>query len=158
MSSYIITSNDQEEFKATMGANNIEDPAVFFGKIQNLIRKPKWNTKDLQMLNRMVRDRMGYALHNLFVKANQPLFDHYYPDICPRVPMTNERLVEISRQLQSGQITIDQLNVRRVDPADYMETKEQRLQRQVTEKSLANNTAAVNVIGSNKSNFHKVKR
>ena len=140
-----------------MGTNRVEDPDLFFGNLQQLIRKSKWSAKDLQMLNRMVDHRMGYALHNLFSAANQPLFDRYYPNICPRVPMTNERLVEISEQLQSGKITLDQFRVRKIDLADFVETKEQRLQRQVAEKSLTNDTSVKCLTTSNKSNSCKVK-
>lgn len=88
MSKYIIAARDKEEFQQEIAPLTLGDEGkveAFFREAQKAMRKGKWRVADLQALNQMNRQGMGYALYRLFhLKAQHPLYLRYYPTVYER--------------------------------------------------------------------------
>jgi hypothetical protein len=136
-----------------VGANTLSDE--FYNCLGKLLMKNKWTVTDIRHLNKMIDDGLGYLLYLLFeVKVKHPLFLKYYSnDSRLHPPKGNlEDLVRISKDLNQGLITVDDLPSMgvRIRSLDELIPDNERKQQNIEYKSSINDKLAKQVSISNK--------
>lgn len=156
---YIITDEDKEELEQYRGINILTDE--FYSILMKLLRKNKWNSEDLRMLNGMIDDGLGYLLYQLFEeKSHHPLFVRYYGNDNRLHPPRNlEDLMKIAKALQEGSISKDDLSSLgvRVRSFDELIPNDERKEENIRIKSIVNDKSGKKVTLSNKENSYKSK-
>lgn len=147
MEKYILTQSQRDNLLKSIGCNIIDNPTNFYSTLLEIANKSKWNIKDIQFLNQLIKDGMGYFLQSIFKDIfNHPLYNKYYGKKKYIKPMQMEEMHAISEKLKRNEITLEDVmnkyggKISKIE--ELAETDPQRKDRLIEEKSEDNNNAA----------------
>lgn len=116
---YVITEQDKIELELYKGLNELTEE--YYRWCSLVLRKSKWNAKDLQQFNGQIDNGLGKLLYELFeIRAHHPLFLKYYPEQATAgIPPSLEELKLAIEAFDRGEISKDGLQVRKVGKFTY---------------------------------------
>lgn len=111
MVSFNLSTEDKNYFLQFIGCNTISDTESFYRAILDIANKSEWNDEDLQSLNMLINDGMGYFLQSIFRdKFKHPLYGKHFGKKVYRVPRSMSDLFDFADKLRKGEINSKDLS------------------------------------------------
>lgn len=112
MSEYNLSKEDKAHLLQLIGCNTIHDSEGFYQMILTIANESEWSTDDLETLNMLIKDGMGYFLQSIFRDRFQhPLYEkHYSETVFNGSPVEINDLHVIADKLKRGEISIEDLS------------------------------------------------
>lgn len=158
----MLSQEQRKQLLELVGSNIIKDEDGFFGSLEELMKKGRWKAKDLQLVNLLIKDGMGYMLQTLFRDWNSnENYRRYYREFNFFKPVVNiNNFEQIRQEMVEGEFQEEVLkkygvNIENID--EFSETREDRKIRQKENKEEISNLVRTKTKMMNKTKECKIK-